>query len=93
MVKGTTKSGFKFSGDENAVDNMELIDALADLDSGNTLAISQVCKLLLGDSTRKALYDHVRTEDGRVPTEDVERELTEIITFFQKGKKSSASPT
>ncbi|MCD8207802.1 MAG: hypothetical protein LUD72_07685 [Bacteroidales bacterium] len=93
MVEGVTTSGFKFSGDEKVMDNMELIDALADLDSGNTLAMSKVCKLVLGDDTRKELYDHLRTDDGRVPPKEVEKELLEIINFYQEGKKSSTSPT
>ncbi len=93
MVEGVTTSGFKFSGDEKVMDNMELIDALADLDSGNTLAMSKVCKLVLGDETRKELYDHLRTDDGRVPPKEVEKELLEIINFYQQGKKSSTSPT
>ena len=47
MIKGTTKSGFKYEVDESAADNMELIDALAEAAGDDMLAISNVCKMLL----------------------------------------------
>ncbi|MCC8104110.1 MAG: hypothetical protein LIP11_18285 [Clostridiales bacterium] len=91
-MTGVTKSGFEYSIPDSARDNMELIDALADLSNGNTLAISDVCLLLLGKETRKSLYEHLRTEDGNVPVAKVENELLEIISSFKEGKNSSSSP-
>ncbi|MCD7838129.1 MAG: hypothetical protein LUG65_04380 [Clostridiales bacterium] len=88
-MTGTTKSGFSFSVDEvaAAADNMELLDALAEMESDNDpLAVSRVCRLLLGRDTRKALYDHLRTEDGRVPVAQVVAELLEIMGSTSAGK-------
>lgn len=79
QFSGTTKSGFAYHLNRQALDNMELIDALADSADGNTLAVSRVCRLLLGSEQRKALYDHVRTEDGRVPTEEISAEIIEMF--------------
>ena len=42
--------------------------------------------MLLGAEQKKALYDHVRTEDGLVPTEKVMTELTQIMTSGQNAK-------
>ena len=42
--------------------------------------------MLLGAEQKKALYDHVRTEDGLVPTEKVMAELTQIMTSGQNAK-------
>ena len=41
--------------------------------------ISAVCRLVLGKAQRKALYDHLRTEDGRVPADQVSAALNEIF--------------
>ena len=47
MVKGTTSAGFEFELDEKVLDNMELVDAVAESEE-NPTAVSQVCLLLLG---------------------------------------------
>ncbi len=86
-VKGTTTSGFCFDLPADAIDNMELVDALADAQDDNPIAISRVCRLLLGEGVRKALYAHLRTPEGRVPVEAVSREILEIFAGFgQAGK-------
>lgn len=88
MIKGRTTSGFEFEIDENAADNMELVDALAEAADDDLLAISTVGKLLLGKELRKKLYDHIRTEDGRVPTKAAVNEFMEIMGVLgDKGKK------
>lgn len=88
MKKGKTNSGFEFEIEESALDNMELIDALTDLDSGDTTAISRVCKLLFGEKQRKKLYDHVRTEKGNVPVNAFTQEILEIFEKLKDGKNS-----
>lgn len=88
MIKGTTKSGFKYEVDESAADNMELIDALAEAAGDDMLAVSTVSKLLLGKAMRKKLYDHVRADDGRVPINLAVDEIMEIMQAMgDKGKK------
>lgn len=72
---------------ENALDNMELIDALVELDGGNPLAVSSTCALLFGKEQRQRLYNHLRAEDGRVPVAAVMKALTDTLTGFgQTGK-------
>lgn len=80
MIQGKTSSGFEFSIDEKAADNMELIDALAELEDGNDLAVSKVCRLLFGSEERKRIYDHLRDENGRVPVEPFIQLVKEIFT-------------
>lgn len=86
MLKGKTESGFAFEIADNRLSNIELIDELADADSGNLLAVSRALTMLLGAEQKKVLYDHVRTEDGLVPTEKVMAELTQIMTSGQNAK-------
>jgi len=83
-----TKSGFEYEIDPEVFDNMELVDALDEADGGNHLALSRVCLLILGSDKKKELYDHVRTESGKVPIEAVTNEIVEIISGFKEGKNS-----
>lgn len=88
MKKITLKDGFQLEVEENRLDNMELVDAMSDLVEGeNALAMARVVKALLGDKVKKLLYEHLRAEDGRVPTEKVGTAITEIINALgQAGK-------
>ena len=79
MIIGETASGFKFQLEDSALNNMELVDALADLHGDNVLAISRVTLLLLGEDQRARLYDHLRAEDGTVPADAVSAELGNIM--------------
>ena len=86
-MKGTTRSGFAFEVPENIADDMELFEALYDLDGGDERAIVIVCRIILG-SQKKALYDHLRTQDGRVPVTRVVEEVADILASVKNGKKS-----
>ena len=92
MNEGKTSAGVDFALDEKVLDNMELLDAIAESDE-NPLALSRVCLLLLGRESRGRLYNHLREEDGRVPTEEVSAAILEIFDACgNKGKNSSPSP-
>lgn len=84
----TTNSGFTCDIDPDVLNNMELVDALADVQNGNKLAYPTVCLLVLGRQTRAELYDHLRNKAGRVPTADVDREMTEIMQALGKPAKN-----
>jgi len=88
MLTGTTSSGFKWQIEEDAMDDMELLDALAELDAGKLDAASVACLHLLGKPQRTALYAHLRDENGRVRISAVTTELGEIMTGMRDGKKS-----
>lgn len=74
----TTETGLKLDIDENVFDDMELIDALAELEE-NPIAISKVVKMMFGTDGKKHLYDHCRNEKGRVETVRVNNEITDIF--------------
>lgn len=94
MIQGTTTSGFSYELDDNTMNNMELVDAMAELDEGgHPFALSRVCLLLLGKQQRKRLYDHIRAEDGKVPPKAMGEEIAEIIRGCgDAGKNSAPSP-
>lgn len=80
------KSGLVLELDEKVMDNMELVDTLAEASEEDPLAVSRMVRLILGSEKGK-LYDSLRTEDGRVPVEAVSIALKEIFeSFGEKGK-------
>ena len=89
MKKIVLENGLELEVNENSLNNMELLDALEEMTDGNELAISKVVKLMLGKENRKKLYDSIRHKDGRVPLEDVDKCLTEIMMLLgEQGKNS-----
>ena len=86
MISGVTKNGFAFEIMDERADNMELIDALADIDDGNLLAVSKVLTLLLGPEQKKKMYDFVRTEDGIVSAQTVSEMIVEILAAKKETK-------
>lgn len=89
MVNGKTKSGFAFSVDENAMNDMELVDILADKATDESFRMSYILGKLLPADQRKAMYDHVRTETGRVPVDAVVAEIEDIFAAMGDAGKNS----
>ncbi len=79
MISGKTASGFEFEMDDQALNDMELIEDLMQVDKGDVTALPGVLKTLLGEEQKKKLYDHVRNEKGRVPMDLLAKEVTEIF--------------
>ena len=67
---------------------IELLDALAEADNGNVLAVSNAVTLLLGAGQKKALYDHLRTKAGNVPVAAVSAAVREILSGGVQEKNS-----
>ena len=70
-----TASGFEFELDPAVANDMELLEDLAGWDAGNLVCVPKALERLLGKEQKKALYDHLRGEDGRVPTDKVMAEV------------------
>lgn len=87
----TTKTGFEAEVSEEALDNMELIDALAEMEDGSIRALRRALHILVGEDSTRRLYDHLRTPDGRVPVSELCDALKELIDSVQSGKNSGAS--
>ena len=87
MIKGKTKSGFSYELDKDRLNNYELLEAIEELEE-NPLVLSRVVNLLLGKEQTKKLKDHLRTENGIVPTEKMSEEITEIFQNQGETKNS-----
>ena len=86
MLKGKTSSGFKFEIAEGALDNYELVEALADIET-DPLSVTKVVTLLLGKEQKEKLKDHVRNDKGVVTTTALMKEIEEIFKTQNKVKK------
>ena len=84
MIKTvTTESGYTVSVDEEKLDDMRFVDALAELQD-NGLALPRVMDMVFTEEDKQRLYDHVRTDDGRVLIEKTTSELCEVLRALEK---------
>ena len=78
MLEGTTKSGFNFKVADESLNNFELIEVLAEVDS-NPLFVPKLVKMLLGEEQKNNLSNHVRNDKGVVPLDLISNEIMEIF--------------
>jgi hypothetical protein len=88
MKKIHLDNGLQLSVREDVMDNMELLDALVELNEGNGYAISKVINMILEKDEKKKLYDHLRV-DGVTSVSKVVEAMKEIFDKLgEKGKNS-----
>lgn len=86
MLKGKTESGFEFEVSDAAMNNYELVEVLAEVDTNPLLLPSLIVKLL-GKEQKNKLLEHLRTKEGNVPIDAMSAEIMEI---FQSGKAKNS---
>lgn len=87
MIKGVTKTGFKYQISKERLNNYELLEVIGELDD-NPLVLSKVVNLLLGKEQTEKLKEHLRTKDGLVPADKLSEEITEIFQNQSETKNS-----
>jgi phage protein len=85
MIKGITKSGFKFEISDKALDDFELLELMADVDS-NALLVPKIFEKLLGMKQKENLIEFMKKRDGYASTEKMAKILEEILLSSQKLK-------
>ena len=90
MVKGTTKTGFKFSVDPDAIRDMEFVELAAAVED-NGMLLPKMIELVLGAKQKQKLYDHVRNDKGRVMIDDINDEIKEIFDALKTDKETKNS--
>ena len=88
MLRGKTSTGFEFEINEAELDDMEFLDALAEVEE-NPLTFSKVCQKLLGTEQKKRLYNHLRDKNGKVPIAKVSEAVEEIMMLSGEDVKNS----
>ncbi|MGN0707107.1 MAG: hypothetical protein ACI4JC_03835 [Faecalibacterium sp.] len=86
------ESGFEVEINEKALNDMEFLDAVRGVQDNDVFALSCMVEKMLDAKSKKQLYDHLRTGDGRVPMDAVCRAVSELLLSFGAGKNSSSSP-
>lgn len=87
-VEKVTKSGFKYSIDEDRLDDYELLEELCEIDKGHIEKLPDVIVDVIGNEQIEALKDHVRCENGRVSAKKMIEEFMDIISGGSQGKNS-----
>lgn len=87
MIKNKTGSGFAYVIDPEVVKDMEFIELAAD-SQDNGLLLPKLIEKVLGPEQKKALYDYVRNESGRVIVDDVSREFAEILESINESAET-----
>lgn len=78
-MKGKLSNGFKFEVDTEVFNDMELIEAIVASEGDEPTRIVEVVERILGKEQKKALYDSLRNEDGKVTVEAVGEAIDEIM--------------
>lgn len=81
-----TGTGFECDIDEVVLDDMEVLDYLAAIDGQDFTKYPPLLAKLFKPEVKKALYDHIRTPDGRVPYAAFDVEITDIFNGIKGGK-------
>lgn len=84
-IRGVTSTGFAFEITKERLENYELLEAIAEVDT-NPAVLPKVVKLMLGNKSED-LKNHVRTADGIVPLDKMGSEISEIFTSQKQLKK------
>lgn len=78
-VKGKLSNGFEYIIDDDAFNDMELVEDLAAAQGEDPLRLPKVFNRLLGEKQKIALYDSLRDESGKVPVDAVTDALYEMF--------------
>ena len=81
------ENGFECTINTDVLDDMEFVDLLADTED-DPLKIGRVALMLLGKEQKKNLYDHLRSEDGRVPVTSMNDAIEKIFNALGDDAKN-----
>lgn len=85
LLKGKTAAGFAYEVDPDVLNDMELMEDIAEVDK-NPTKLPSVIRAVLGDAQKADFYDHYRAKNGRVPVDVVSAAFVEILSTNNQGK-------
>lgn len=88
-MKRTIKleSGFEATIDDAVMDDAEFVDLLADVEE-NPLRAGRILEWIYGKEGKKALYDHIRAKDGRVPVKAMNDAIEQTFNALGESEKN-----
>lgn len=87
IVHIKTETGFECDFEKEAFNDMELLEAIEDMDKGEAMAFVPFVRKLFKPEDKARLYDYVREPDGRVPPEKIGAVIHDIIQALPDAEK------
>lgn len=90
MLTGTTSDGFEYTLDEDTLNDMEIVDLAVEIQKNpeNLSAAMDFYERIIGTEQKQRLYDHLRTETGKVPVKQYFAACTEMIKELKGNGKN-----
>lgn len=84
-----TSLGVNLDISEEVFDDFKVIEALADLEDGESLAIARLCRLLFTKEQMNKIYSAIEKQNGgKRPVSAFTNFIVEVMTGIKDGKKS-----
>ena len=80
-------NGFEVTLDEKMLHDLDVGEAICELDQGNSTKLPSLFNALLGEGQKKALVAHIRAEKGTCTVEDMSDALVEIFNGLKEPEK------
>ena len=80
IITGTTSSGFNYTLNKEDLDDYELLEVLAEIDSGKEQLYPKMIKMFLGEKQKERLKEHLRNKNGKISTVSMFNEISEIFS-------------
>lgn len=87
-MNGKTSTGFNFKIDPEGLSDWKLLKYFRKVDKGEAQYIVDAAELLLGEDQLEELEDHLQKEFGKVTSEQMMKELDEIMNSSNEVKNS-----
>ncbi len=85
-VEGESKKGFAFKYPRENLDDMELFDDIAAMNSGNAYQLGRIIERVLGAEQKKEYYEFLRDDSGRVKVSVIEDDFLSIMQASNDSK-------
>lgn len=85
MLKGITKSGFRFEINEGLLDDYELLEMISKIDE-HPIRIVNIIEKVLGEKQKNNLIKHLKSKYGKVTITEINKTLEEIFKANKKTK-------
>ncbi len=87
MAHIVTKTGFEIDMTPDVFDDMEVFELIVEVDKGDATKLPALFGLIFTPEQKTALYEHCRSENGRVPITAIAAEFAQIMEGMKDAEK------
>lgn len=80
-------NGFDAQVDETALHDWDFVEAVCEMDQGNSTKLPQLFNAMLGEKQKRALVAHIRKTTGTCTVEQMSEALVEIFNGLKEPEK------